>query len=109
MPAPEARPPDYARFQRLFPQIDPWTSRTRRGLGPRPIPIRYLGNSLVAYAYNGGFYRLFFSTESSSADGLNHIARLNSNTLGCEDWIGGDYGFDDVVAVIKSIRVLNDV
>jgi hypothetical protein len=54
---------------------------------------------------SGASARLFFSTDTSSADGINHVARLNGHTFGCEDLVGGDYDFDDMVAVVKSLTV----
>ena len=53
----------------------------------------------------GDSARLFFSADTSSPDGINHVARLNGYTFGCEDLVGGDYDFDDMVAVVKSLIV----
>ncbi|MFM7570658.1 MAG: hypothetical protein ACKO8O_18410, partial [Betaproteobacteria bacterium] len=52
-----------------------------------------------------GTKSLYFSSASSSPDGISHIAKLNQSGFACEDLVGSDYDFDDLAVLIRSVSL----
>lgn len=52
-----------------------------------------------------GTKSLYFSSASSSPDGISHIAKLNQSGFACEDLVGSDYDFDDLAVIIRSVSL----
>lgn len=53
--------------------------------------------------------QLFLGGAAAQRDGVSHIARVEKNTFGVEDLVGGDYDFDDFMVSINSITVTDFV